>query len=82
MVEYIGYAAMVLVAVSLSMKNIIWLRILNLGGAISFVVYEFLRSEISYPIVGLNVYLAVVNIYYLVREKSEKNKKKLANSGS
>ena len=37
--EFIGYAASILVAFSLMMSSILKLRIINLIGAITFVIY-------------------------------------------
>lgn len=69
-VEYIGYLAMVLVALSIMMKDIKWLRILNMAGAIIFVVYGFLIE--SPPVYILNLILTVLNAYHLIKMKSVK----------
>lgn len=63
--ELIGYAASVLVAVSLMMSSILRLRIINLAGAVLFAVYGFLIGSI--PVAAVNVLIAGVNVFYLVR---------------
>lgn len=61
--EIIGYAASVLVAISLSMSSIIKLRWFNLFGSAVFSIYGFLIQ--AYPVGILNGYIAIMNIIYL-----------------
>lgn len=61
--EILGYVAMVCVAISLSLKNIKQLRYWNLAGASLFVAYGIVIE--SWPVVILNVFLSLVNIYHL-----------------
>lgn len=61
--ELIGYVASILIAFSLMMKNIIKLRLLNLIGAISFVIYGLIIN--AFPVLIVNLFVAMVNIYYL-----------------
>ncbi|MHB2150873.1 GNAT family N-acetyltransferase [Calditrichota bacterium LG25] len=69
--EYIGYAGSVLIAVSLMMKNIYHLRRVNLIGASTFALYGFLVK--AYPVVLLNGFIAVVDLYYLIRMNREQD---------
>lgn len=69
-VEIIGYAASILVAISLTMSKILKLRIINLIGAITFSIYGYLLG--AYPIFLVNGFIAFINIYYLY--KMYKNK--------
>ncbi|MDC7227029.1 MAG: hypothetical protein PQJ61_09725 [Spirochaetales bacterium] len=70
-IEYFGTAASVIVAISLTQKNIKKLRILNLIGAAAFAVYGlFIRA---WPVLGLNAFIAVIDIYYLIEMKRLKN---------
>lgn len=62
--EIIGYAASILIAISLMMKSLIRLRILNGIGALVFVIYGFLIN--AYPIAFLNGLIVVIDMYYLV----------------
>ncbi len=63
--EIIGYTGSFLIALSLSMKNIWWLRRINLFGASSFALYGLLIK--AYPVLVLNSYIALIDIYYLIQ---------------
>jgi len=63
--EILGYAASVLVAVSLTMSSIVKLRVYNLIGAVAFAVYGGLVG--AYPVLAVNGFIAVVNVVYLLR---------------
>lgn len=63
--ELIGYAASLLVAISLMMSNIIQLRIVNMIGAAIFSVYGILIGSI--PVAAMNAFIVLVNIYYLTQ---------------
>lgn len=66
LIEYLGYIGFIFVALSLSMKNIKTLRILNLIGALIFVVYCFIKQN-AWPVFALNAYLSIANIYHLIK---------------
>ena len=61
--EIIGYFASLLVAVSLMMSSILRLRLINLGGAITFAIYGLLIR--SYPVAIVNIFIILIDIYYL-----------------
>ncbi len=61
--ELIGYTASILVAISLLMSNILRLRVINLFGAICFMVYGLLIG--AYPIAVVNFVIVLINIYFL-----------------
>ena len=63
--ELIGYAASILVAVSLMMTSILKLRILNLIGAATFTLYGFLIH--AYPVVILNFFIVLIDLYFLLQ---------------
>ncbi len=63
MYELIGYVASVLVALSLMMRSILRLRIINLVGAACFVVYGTLIN--AYPVALVNFIIVLINVYYL-----------------
>lgn len=70
--EYIGYAGSALVALSLMMKNILRLRVINLIGAITFVVYGYFIN--AWPVIVMNAFITLVDLYYIVdifRKKQE-----------
>lgn len=61
--EIIGYAASVLVAVSLMMSKIVRLRIVNLIGAATFSLYGVLIGSV--PVAGMNAFIVFINLWYL-----------------
>lgn len=69
-VEVIGYVGSVLVAISLMMKNIYYLRRINLIGAATFATYGLLVGAI--PVFVLNGFISLVDIYYIWEAKKEK----------
>jgi len=64
LVQWVGYVGSALVATSLMMNNIWRLRWINLVGASIFATYGLLIQ--AWPVVGLNSFIAVVDIVYLV----------------
>lgn len=77
MIEYFGTAASVIVAISLTQKNIKKLRILNLIGAAAFAVYGLFIM--AWPVFGLNAFIAVIDVYYLIEMSRRKNYFELLN---
>lgn len=63
MIEIFGYVSMVVVLVSMLMKNIRTLRIVNTVACVMFVVYGFLLH--AYPIVIMNLLVIGINLYQL-----------------
>jgi hypothetical protein len=61
--EMLGYLASVFVAVSLTMRSLTKLRVINLIGALLFTVYGLIIS--AYPVAVVNGFIVLVNIYYL-----------------
>jgi len=70
-VEWFGYAASTIVAVSLTMSSIVKLRWLNLAGSAFFAAYGFVIG--AYPVAFLNLFIVIVNIWYLVRMYRERD---------
>lgn len=62
-VEIVGYVASILVAISLTMSKLLWLRVINMLGAITFAIYGFLVG--AYPVFAVNSFIFIINIYYL-----------------
>ena len=62
--QWIGYTASVVIAVSLAVSSIVKFRWLNLVGAAAFSMYGFLIGAI--PVGVLNGIIAIVDIYYLI----------------
>jgi len=69
-IEIIGYTGSALVAISLMMKNIFYLRRINLIGASTFAVYGLLVGAL--PVFILNAFIAIVDIYYIIEMKEKK----------
>lgn len=64
LVELIGYLGSLLIAVSLSMKSLWKLRVINFIGSSFFAVYGYLIGAV--PIFVVNSYIAVMNVWYLI----------------
>ena len=64
-IEYVGYAASIFIGISMFMKDIIKLRIINLIGSILFIVYGFIIK--AYPVAIINLIIAFTNIYYIYK---------------
>ncbi len=62
--ELLGYAASVLIAVSMMMRRVVRLRVINLIGAGVFSLYGILIGSI--PVVLLNVAIVFINIHNLL----------------
>ncbi|MGS0682740.1 YgjV family protein [Shewanella sp. 125m-7] len=75
-IEIIGYAASIMVAISLMMKDIIWLRCLNFTGCTLFVIYG--SSIEAWPVAGMNAFVACINIYHLLKLYRNRNNPVLA----
>ncbi len=61
--ELIGYTGSVLVAISLMMRSVFRLRVINLIGALFFTAYGILIG--AAPVALLNGLIVLVNVYYL-----------------
>jgi len=68
--EWLGYLASIIVAVSLLMSSIIKLRWYNLIGSVLFAVYGYMINAI--PVALINTVIVFINIYYLYKVYSEK----------
>jgi len=71
LLEVFGYVASVLIALSLMMSNIKQLRWINLFGAAAFSIYGYFID--AYPVFILNGWIALVDIYYLIRIYQQKD---------
>ena len=65
LIEWIGYAASVLILVSLIMTSIVRLRWINLAGALLFAFYGFMIHSI--PTGVMNSVIVLVNIHFLIK---------------
>ena len=65
LLEIFGYIGTALIILSMTMRSINKLRILNLSGSIISVIYSVLIN--AWPTVILNVCLAAINLYHLIK---------------
>lgn len=70
-VELIGYLGSILVAVSLMMRSLLRLRIINLIGALVFTLYGVLLE--AYPVAFLNGLIVCIDLYYLFQMWRQKD---------
>lgn len=69
LIEWVGYLASILIALSMFMKNIIKLRFINLIGCILFTIYGFIIK--AYPVAIVNTVISFTNIYYIYKMVNE-----------
>ncbi|MDA3846301.1 MAG: YgjV family protein [Vallitaleaceae bacterium] len=65
MLEWLGYAASLIILISLLMSSIIKLRFINLFGSILFAIYGFMIGSI--PVAVMNIGIVVINLFYLYK---------------
>lgn len=68
-IELLGYLGSAVVVVSLTLRNITKLRIVNFTGAAIFIVYGYLIK--SNPLIILNVIICIIHAYLLIFSKKE-----------
>lgn len=68
--QWIGYIASIIIALSMTMNSIVKFRWINLVGAITFSTYGFLIGAL--PVGFLNGFIVSVDIYYLLKIYSKK----------
>ncbi len=61
--EWLGYIASVIIALSMTLTSIVKFRIVNLIGAAMFSAYGFVIG--AYPVGILNLFIVSVDVYYL-----------------
>jgi hypothetical protein len=69
--EMIGYMGSVLVAISLMMRSLARLRMINSAGCVVFVIYGILIQ--AYPVAILNAFIVCINAFYLIRMFRQKD---------
>lgn len=69
--QILGYTGSVIIGISLVMKNITYLRRLNLIGAATFALYGLFIG--AYPVFVLNSFIALVDFYYLFEMYRQKD---------
>lgn len=71
-IEWVGYAASLLIVISLMMTSIVKLRIINTIGCLLFVIYGV--NVNAYPVVISNALIVLINIYNLYSLRKQNNK--------
>lgn len=64
-IQWFGYAASTVIAISMTMSSLLKLRIINLFGATMMAVYGILFH--AYPVLLLNTFIVSIDIYYLYK---------------
>jgi hypothetical protein len=70
-IHYIGYAASIIIAISMAVNSIVKFRWINLAGAMTFAIYGFVIGAI--PVGLLNSFIVCVDIFYLRRIYAKKD---------
>ncbi len=68
--QYVGYAASAIIALSMMMNSIVKFRWINLIGASTFSIYGFFIGAL--PVGFLNGFIVAVDIFYILRIYSKK----------
>jgi hypothetical protein len=71
LVELIGYLGSIFVAISLMMRSLLRLRLINLVGALFFTMYGVLLG--AYPVAFLNGLIVTIDLYYLLQMWRQKD---------
>ncbi|MDC7219022.1 MAG: YgjV family protein [Spirochaetales bacterium] len=64
-IEIFGLVASVIVALALTQKSVLRLRVINLIGSVCFIIYGYYIW--SLPVMALNTFTTLTNLYYLNR---------------
>ena len=65
MIEYLGYLASLLVAISITINGGFYFRILNMTGSICFLIYGLFIG--SWPVAIINIYGVGINLFHLIK---------------
>lgn len=66
-IEFVGYAASILIAISIVMTDMYKLRVINTAGCLLFFIYGIIIK--AYPVGLVNLFMCFVNLYYLMKMK-------------
>jgi hypothetical protein len=69
--QWVGYVASGIIAMSMTVNSIVKFRWINLIGAFSFAIYGLLIN--AYPVMLLNGFITFVDIYFLVKIYTKTN---------
>ncbi len=71
MIQWIGYIASGIIAISMTVNSIVKFRWINLIGAFSFAIYGMLFR--AYPVMLLNGFITLVDLYFLLKIYTKPN---------
>lgn len=69
-IEWLGYLGSALIVLSLVMRSVVNIRIVNTLGCLIYVVYSLIIG--AYPVFITNFLIIIVNLYHLYQLKQEK----------
>lgn len=70
-IEWVGYAASAMIAISLLMTSVGKIRIINTVGCLLFIVYGLIVP--AYPVAVANLIIVFINLYHLYKISNETN---------
>ena len=73
--EITGFLGAFLVLVSFLLKDIKWIRTINIIGAVFFVIYGLATQ--TWATLFMNIALIIVHIFYLAKLHSDKKKERI-----
>jgi len=71
-IELLGYLGTFFVVISFMVKDIFYLRGLNVIGAILITIYAIIIN--AWPVALLDGFIVLINLYHLIKLKKEKGK--------
>ena len=67
MIEILGWIATVVVVLSFTVKDMLWLRIVNGTGAALWLIYGGLKGDI--PLLSVNIAILMAHIHWYYKNK-------------
>lgn len=71
-IELLGYLGTFFVVISFMVKDIFYLRVLNVIGAVLITIYAIIIK--AWPVALLDGFIVLINLYHLIKLKKEKGK--------
>ena len=71
-IEILGIISTLFIVLAFACKNVVSIRLLDIIGAIGFVVYGALTE--TWSTLALNIALILINLFYLIKYYKEKHK--------
>jgi len=77
--EIFGYIGTALVILSMTMKSLTKLRIINISGSVISMIYAVIVG--TWPIVVMNACLILINSYHLISSYKKKSSEEIITQG-